>query len=283
MADIKGLAEKRTTIRVSSSIANFREALFNYLKLPEWHWWRNRHDRVIFFGLYHWKDYVRFFWHRGPKKVFWCGSDILAIRKTWWFILIILGLGQHYCENEVEQRYLKEAGIDAEIRPMFFDDPNNYPVTFQPSPNPQVWISVRPGRELEYGIDIVRRIAYRTRSIQYHVYGWEPDQGAWPMNMLFHGEVSNEELNNDIRYYQSALRLNKFDGFAEVLAKSVLLGQYPITAFIEYGNGITFCRDEDHLVNRLNRLKTRTLPNSGGRHYWLKQFERSKNEVIYNW
>jgi hypothetical protein len=74
--------------------------------------------------------------------------------------------------------------------------------------------------------------------------------------------------------YQCGLRLNKFDGFSEVTAKSVLMGQYPITT-IKYPH-IDTAYDPKELIRLLSLLKYRMEPNPE-REYWRE--ELSKNIV----
>ena len=67
--------------------------------------------------------------------------------------------------------------------------------------------------------------------------------------------------------------MNDFDGFAEVLAKSVLMGQYPISRiaypFIDYA------KDISSLIALLNDLHNKKEPNLEGRKYWLREFSKS--------
>ena len=110
---------------ISSSIANFREKLLKRMQLEEWSIF-TLFEPTIFFGLYHIGDYIRFLLHRGEKRVFWCGSDILNLQRSLWKILIHKAKARHFCENEVEEVALLKLGIKAEICPMIFDDPNKY-------------------------------------------------------------------------------------------------------------------------------------------------------------
>lgn len=242
--------------RCSGSIWNFHDKLVKRLQLPEWHWWRNRNDRVIFFGLYHWKDYLRFLWHRGQKKVFWCGSDILALQKHWfWQSLIIAQEAKHYCENEVEQKALSDMLIDSEIRPMIFDDPNKFEVSYKWSEFPKYFATYRKGREQEYGV-------------RDNLY------------IDFLEGLSEQEFNEKIKNYQGAIRFNKFDGFAETLAKSVLMGQWPISV-IPYPYMISF--SQGNFEKAWEKLKDKKQPNYEGREYWLKVFAESLKVIKEDW
>lgn len=249
----------RTVIRCSSSIANFHDKLQAYLKLDDWHWWRDRNERVIFFGLYHWKDYLRFIWHRGPKKVFWCGSDILNLQKVnkIWRRLIVYDLNSnHYCENTVECLALIECGIYPKIAPMLFDDPDKYPISYKWSDHPRLFATYHPGREEEY------------MPITY------PD-----ITYLY--DIEENSFNTVIKDYQGAIRFNHFDGFAETLAKSLLMGQYPL-AWIDY-LFVKKISDFAMLGEIFDWLKTKTEPNIEASNYWRKTLKENKDEVVSHW
>lgn len=239
----------RTVYYCSSSIANFRDKLHKRLGLEVWQWWKNRNDRVIFFGLYHWKDYLRFIWHRGQKKVFWCGSDILALEdRPIWQSLIRNSTAKHYCENHVEEYHLSSMGIIAFIEPMIFDDPNKFKISYKWSKKPKFFASYHSGREIEYN--------------------WHNN----PQVDFLEG-LSEQQFNEKIKSYQGAVRYNRFDGFAETLAKSVLMGQYPFSQ-IEYPHIFS-------MTEKVNSLPKQ--PNYEGRKYWLKVFQESLKELCEHW
>lgn len=238
--------------RCSSSLANFHDKLKAYLKLDEWHWWKNRNDRVIFFGLYHWKDYIRFIWHRGPKKVFWCGSDVIALNNSWWTVFIASQTeAKFYVENEVEYDELRKWWIGKlEIRPMLFDDPDKYQISYKWQKHTVFFATYHKGREKEYG--------YRNH----------PD-------LDFLEGLSEREFNEKIKNYSGAVRFNEFDGFAETLAKSVLMGQYPYSR-IKY----PYINQIEEGVSIIDLPKE---PNYEASNYWRKTLKENKDAVINNW
>lgn len=257
-----------TVIKVSSSIWNFHDKLQNYLQLSDWHWWRDRNKPAVFFGSYHYRDYLRFIWHRGPKKLFFCGSDILSLGDFWAYALTHCGKTKFYCENGIERSKLLDLAIDAEIRPLLFDDPDKYPISYKWSEKPNVFISGRAGRQNEDGLPILMEIK-------------EPLKESGIIFNYYDGSVSEEEYNNQIKEYQSCLRLNFFDGFSEAVAKSVLMGQYPITSIL-YPK-IDNARGTLELVQLLLALKNKKEPNIVASSYWRKTLKENMNEVINNW
>jgi len=245
--DTSGSAPSRWRGRYSSSIANFHEKLDKRLKL-------NRKFSLfaptIFIGMYHWVDYIRFIFHLGEKKIFWCGSDILALEKTWVKKLILGQNKQNFVENWVEFKKLDSFGSKhVNTIPMIFDDPDKYPICYKPSPTPRVFATYHKGREKEYGY-------------------FEHPQVDWFC------DLSEDEFNEKIKEYQGCIRLNRFDGFAESLAKSVLMGQYQYSAYIGYPgmeSRILFDQWLEKLANQpVNPLAI----------YWRRTLEESKQILL---
>ena len=249
-------------IKVSTSISNFREKLLARTGLKEY----RIHDifrPCIFFGLYHWVDYFYFILHRGKKKVFFCGSDILLIN---WIKRVVLQCitAKHYCENEVEYKALKKIGIESEIRPMIFDDPNKFKACFKPSGKfkPEVYMTCHDGRQKEYGVDKFKKIMELFPNLDYNIYYNAPEA----------------YFDEEIKRQYAAIRLNKFDGFAETLAKSVLMGQYPIS-WIPYPH-ITHVYDAKSLRKALEGLSKKKKPNYEARRFWLKKLDESLCNIL---
>ena len=252
--------------------------------MPEWDW-KDRYSAVYFFGMYHIGDYLRFLWHRGYKKVIWCGSDILNLRDNKiWQKIIHLRKARHLCENEVEAILLRSFGLETEVQPLCFDNPNQFEISYKHSNEPHVFVCCHPGGEETYGVNMIEGIAWATPDITYHIYGTEKEiwhyvdnpsvhfNRSTPINVIYHGKVSNEQFNKEIKNYQSGLRLNDFDGFAEVLAKSVLMGQWPISR-ISYP-WISYAPDTTALVQLLNSLKDKKEPNYDAVKFWKREFSK---------
>lgn len=180
---------------------------------------------------------------------------------------------------------MKRYGIHAEICPMIFSEASEFEVSFQPSVRPNVWVCVHPTREKEYGLELIEAIADQTPDVIFHVYGKSNPlhtlinlEYTHRYNIIYHGKVPEEQFNEEIKNYQAGLRLNTFDGFGEVLAKSVLMGQYPIS-YIYYPH-ITYTPTTDLLIKELNDLKNKTEPNFKGQKYWAETLQESLKEVL---
>lgn len=264
------MGEKWRSICVSSSISNFEGNLRRrYSNYGVWSW-RRTYNPTIFFGMYTPVDYLKLLLHFGRKKVFWCGSDILKLSGIW-RVLIATSRATHYCENVVEAKQLERLGIYAEVWPMLFDDPDAYPITFIPDylqkrdKHIRVFLCAHKGREFEYGVDVVQKIAPLLPNITFHIFGVDGNSTA---NVKFMGHVTSAIFDAMIDLCHAGLRLNAFDGFSEVVAKSILKGQYPIS-LISYPR-IDQVSDEKALINKLKMLQSKQEPNYKARDFWYQ-------------
>lgn len=259
-------------VRVSPSVINFKDKLKEVWGLSEWEGIYDKDQDVLFFGLYIKWDYDAYWAHQGKKTVFWCGSDIINLSNNWeWQRRVRLyPEAKHYCENEVEQKELEGMGIKAEIVQSFLDDVKKFPVSFKPTDRPHVFMSGHPNREEEYGFGLATRLAEKLPEFTFHLYGagYRGKVG----NIIIHGQVPEKDFNEEIKNYHCGLRPNFHDGFSEITAKSILLGQYPIS-FIPYKNIWNYTTEEE-LVRKLQEIKQISKPNLDGRKYWIKQLNR---------
>ena len=143
-----------------------------------------------------------------------------------------------------------------------------------------VYLATHKDRLEEYGIDRLYFIADKCNNLVFHVYGAEFPPYIHQKNIIFHGQVTEEQFNREIRNYHAAIRLNKFDGFSETVAKSILLGQYPITR-IKYP-GIDSFETEEELVILLKKLRHKKEPNPE-RIVWWARLEANLNKLIGDW
>ena len=285
------------TFRFSTSIQNFADRVKNKHDVYQWSFSKSLFDPTAFIGLYHGGDVIRFLIHRGPRLAFYCGGDILWLQnEPLWQWLIKKVKADHVCENEIEQKALYRMGIFARIHPiLFFDDWQKYPLSFKSSKNPHVWLTCHPGREREYGVELVEEIADQVPEITFHIFGikkpfheiwhdWYPANAggfgtmgtgevhnvrqATQSNIVYHGQVPSEEMDKMIRGYHCGLRTCEFDGCPHTVTKGILLGQYPINR-IPYPHTDSY-ETSEQLIKLLKNLKNKTKPNVQGREAWLK-------------
>lgn len=247
--------EKTYKLSVSCSIKPFREKAEKIWGLERYRFPWDIFKPVVFFGMYHRGDYLKYMLHMGENVIFWGGSDITNLLRDklhrllrFWFRNI-----DNYCENILEQEELARIGIEAEVIPSFLEDIDDFPVSFTPSDKPIVYISTRPEREDEYGLGLVRRLREKVPEVLF---------------VVFDGLTSPDEFNKMIKNYHCGLRPNEHDGFSEITAKSVLMGQYPITK-IKYPM-IDNYNTEEELIALLKDLKNKKEPNYQARDYYRK-------------
>lgn len=258
---------------VSSSISNWREKIRARYKLKDYIWWKHWNKSVVFFGLYNPVDYFKFFLNRGNKTIVWCGSDVL--QAGWLFrILQIMPKVKHICESKVEWGVLSLMLQRSDVmrQPLFFGDPNKYPISYKFSNNPQVFMHINKNAGTESGLQTILDIADKVPEVTFHIYGRVSEPKVL-FNIVFHGFVPEDQFNEEIKEYQGALRLHEFDGFADTVAKSALMGQWPITA-IRYPM-ISQASDKTRLIFQLKRLSRRKRPNYKASNYYYKVFTKS--------
>ena len=273
---------------ISQSISNFKEKILKRVGLPEYQKGDKKH--LLLFGLYRPKDYLLYLFHRRRITVIWCGSDILHFQKRWWIRPFVrLRRAKHICENDVERDLLRKYDIHAEVKYIFYENPDNFPVSFKPSKTPHVFLHCHAGKDPDFaarqsGLDVIEKIARKVPEVTFHIYGrkipfhqvyWtngtlnNRDYVGLP-NVVYHGHVPKEQFNKEIKNYHAGLRLHKFDGCSEVMAKSILLGQYPITQI--YYPYIDQVSSEEELIRMLKNLCKKDKPNPA-RNYWYHTFQ----------
>lgn len=244
---------------------------------------------TVFFGIYGLPDFYALWRHKGERHVLWAGTDIIHLKNQYWLEdqggirIDSTGIGywinKHcasWCENQVEQNLLKECGIEAKIQPSFLGDINKFEVSFKPGN--KVYASVSGDNFEQYGWYKIPDLAKKNPEIEFHLYGNTKDPlfmefpnlgGGRYQNVFVHGRVSKEQMNSEIKEMQGALRLTEFDGFSEVLAKSILWGQWPIS-LIDYPYILK--------PNQIKEVLSTHVPNLAGRDFYRERL----NNYLWN-
>ena len=209
-------------------------------------------DPTVFFGLYGLPDFYTLWRHPGKKWIFWAGSDIRHFRNGYWLdkkgytrmsssalATWISDNCESWVENEVERRALGELKIQAKVCPSFLGDVNDFPVSYKHSKTPKLYTSVSGDDFTLYGWDRIDALALKNPDVEFHLYGNTVEWQKTQKNIFVHGRVPSEIMNAEIKDMQGALRLTQFDGFSEIIAKSVLMGQWPIS-YISYDYMLQF-------------------------------------------
>lgn len=236
-------------------------------------------EPCVFCGLYGLPDFFHMWRYKGKKYIWWTGSDIRHFMAGYWLdqtgkIRVepkplaewISKNCESWVENEVEAKALKKFGIKSHVCPSFLGRFKHFKVTYKWQKRPQVFASVSGDDFKLYGWDKIEVLAKKNPQIDFHLYGNTVKAPfKFGKNVTVHGRVPKEVFNEETKKMQGGLRLVPFDGFSEVIAKSVLRGQYPIST-IKYKH----CLQPDQ-IGRLTKLKR---PNLAGRNYYLKKLNK---------
>jgi hypothetical protein len=195
---------------------------------------------TVFFGLYGLPDFYALWRHKGEKAILWAGSDISNFINNYWLDnkgkikIDNKGMAEwinKYCENWVENiveyKTLLKLGIKSKICPSFLGNINN----FKPqklNKEKRYYSSVSGNNFKLYGWDKINKIAQKNPDIKYYLYG-NTKKWTAPKNVIIRGRISNKIMNNEIKTMTGAIRMTEFEGCSEIIVKSVLWGQKPIS------------------------------------------------------
>lgn len=233
----------------------------------------------LFFGVYGLPDFFSLWRHRGKKYILWAGSDIRHFINGYWLDTKgeirfdpeplaewISKNCESYVENGVEAEALRVFGIESKIVPSFLGNLEDYQVEYRHNSRPMVYLSVSGDDFSLYRWDLIEEIADKC-GVDFHLYGNTKEWTSKHSNVFVHGRIPQEQMNEEIKHMQCGLRVLEFDGFSEILAKSVLWGQYPIS-YIGYPHIDSF-KSNGELVEKLNNLVNMQTPNLKARDYYL--------------
>lgn len=258
----------------------------------EYVWWKHLFRPTVFFGMYDLRDFLALFFHRGKKWVLWAGSDVRNVDQGFlfndgklktlsllfkdWFrswIIRTVNTAENWTENNWEKETLEKNGVHVEgVQQSFMGDVNKFPICYVKSSIPacHAYLSASEGRQEEYGWGIIERIAGYLPWVTFHLYGakWTTN---YP-NVVVHGRVPKELMNKQIEHFHIGLRLNETDGFSEILAKAVLMGQYAIGK-VEHPHIPSFSNDMD-LIVKIHKISKNKEVNYSARSYYLKNLNK---------
>ncbi len=239
---------------------------------------------TIFMGLYGLPDFYSLWRHKGGKAILWCGSDIQHFINGYWLdsngeIRLdsqplaewINKNCESYVENGVEHEALMVMGIESKIVPSFMGNIEDYDISYTHNTRPKVYLSVSGDNIAMYGWELIEKIANHC-DVDFYLYGNTVEWKSKHHNVFVRGRVPKEVMNAEIKDMQCGLRPLEFDGFSEILAKSILWGQYPIS-YISYPHIDSYTSNEG-LISLLNSLVEKTSPNIKAREYYLAHLNR---------
>lgn len=240
----------------------------------------NNKDQTCFFGMYSFNDFISLWRHKGRKAILWAGTDIQYFLRGYWldeegkmklnpFDLAswIDTYCDNYVENDLEQSALRSVGIRSKVVPSFLGDVNKYKISFKPGN--KLYTSVSGNDFKLYGWDKIFKLAEDNPDIEFYLYGNTTFFDISLPNVHMKGRVSQAQMNKEIKNMQGALRLTESDGFSEIIAKSVLMGQWPVS-LIEYPHMLK--------LSEIRGILSQSEPNLEGRKYYLEKL----NKYIWN-
>lgn len=228
----------------------------------------------VFFGLYGFPDFWSLWRHKGKRWILWAGSDIQHFLAGYFLDPVgkirihptqlspwIDTYCESYVENEVEQQALRSVGIRSKVVPSFLGDVTQFSVKYEPKERPKLYTSVSGDNFDLYGWTKIHKLAVENPEIEFHLYGNNAPWETSLSNVIVHGRVSKKQMNEEISEMQGAIRLTSFDGFSEILCKSILMGQWPVSV-IEYPHMLS--------LSVIGLIHNCSVPNLRGREHYLR-------------
>lgn len=194
----------------------------------------------VFFGLYGLPDFYALWRHEGKKWILWAGSDIRHFLGGYWLdeageVLIepsplatwIRRNCESWVENDAEKKALEDVGIESSVCPSFLGNVDNF-TPQEISEEPRYYSSVSGNDFGLYGWDAINAAAEKNPRITYYLYG---NTVPWhgPQNVVVRGRMPKEAMNEEIKSMTGAMRMVAFEGCSELIVKSVLWGQRPVS------------------------------------------------------
>jgi len=236
----------------------------------------DKEETCVFAGCYGLPDFMAVRQHKGKKYLFWAGSDIRHLQGGYWIDdkgyirLPSNGIAKYldtacenWCENEAERKALEWMGIHAKVCPSFLGDVNKFEVTYKHSKRPKLYSSVSGDEFVTYGWYRILELAKKYDDVEFHLYG-NTDHFEGAENVIVHGRVPIEQMNEEIKDMQGCIRLLPLEGFSEIVAKSLLMGQYPVSE-IAY----PYCL----ALDEIGKIALLEEPNTG-RDYYIKELNQ---------
>lgn len=235
------MANDEWRLRVAPSLGGgFAGSPYDVWNIKEYNPDIDSDKNLCAFGLYGLPDFYALWRHKGRKAILWAGSDIKHFVNGYWLedgggirmspyalATWINKYCENWVENEVEWAELKKVGIDAKICPSFLGNVDDFK-TQKLDKEERYYSSVSGDDFKTYGWDKINEIAEATPHVKYYLYG---NRKPWkaPKNVIVRGRVPHEVMNEETRSMTGAIRMTEFDGCSELIVKSVLWGQKPIS------------------------------------------------------
>lgn len=246
---------------------NARRLLDLHHYVPSLH----KNEPVWFFGLYFDSDYHVLQTHQGKKIINWRGADTLRILDRSDRLDIIKNIeALHICQASHQKALLEKLGVKSIVRPM--TNTPFYQIHLKPLPSngSNILVYWRSGDDKYIQAPLFFEIASKCPDTKFHIVGQEdPDrfQKNGMDNILFHGYVSQQTLDELMDACNGTIRPWIWDGNPNIQTKMLLKGRYAAhSCQFEY---VTQCATASEYIDWINDLKQVTQPNLKAREWWL--------------
>lgn len=252
----------------SRGIEHFGKKLIEELGFRKYNPQTDYEKRVLFDGIYYQEDIDAIKNHKGEKVIYWNGSDtLLVIRNNAWLNEIAKANATNWCQSEWQVEVLRRMGINAVFYPVFFGNLGKYKISYKPSKTVNMYMNCHPGREKEYGLDVVRKLAEQVKDVKFHVYGIDDKSTK---NLIFHGWVDENIMDEEISHFQGAIQ-GPVDGVSHTIIKSIMMGQYPTAMGKVYE--LPYSPDIPALKKHIEYMKQQKKPNEELRNKMLNYYK----------
>jgi 2-polyprenyl-3-methyl-5-hydroxy-6-metoxy-1,4-benzoquinol methylase len=256
----------------SQGIAHHGEKMRRMLGLDHYVPSIHINEPVWFFGLYFDQDYLQVLGHQGKKIINWRGSDTFQLKASPARLRLIKDIcALHVCQSDRQQAVLAEFGIKSIVRSMINEVTGNITVTPFPEDRTRILVFWKRGIDDFIRADLFFEITSKSQDVEFHIVGDEdPNRfiGAGKENLIYHGFLSEQELNGLMDRCKGTLRPWISDGTPNIQTKMVLKGRY--AAHSCQFEKVALCRTVDDYVAWIEWLKGVTVPNLEARDWWLR-------------
>lgn len=236
---------------------------------------------TVFFGVYGFPDFFALWRHKGTRMILWAGSDIRHLRDGYFLnskgtirispAEICKWINEYcisYVENKEEQEVMSELGIDTRVVPSFLGNVEDFPMKYKHEKRPRVYVSVSGDDFKLYKWKLIDSVAKEIPWIDFYLYGNNQSFYTANENVFVMGRMDQEQMDKQINSMTAGLRMLPLEGCSEVIVKSALWGQWPISR-ISYPP-VSHAKNKEDLIILLKQLKDKGSPNLEAREWFLE-------------
>lgn len=211
---------------------------------------------TLFFGCYNANEYKAILNHKGPRVLYWGGSDILYMGKHQFKfpndLVHIVGCKRNYNE-------LMKYGIEPLIRPVCELDPDLFKIA---SLGKCVYTYLPRKRAVFYGLDMVRQVAQQLPHITFLLARYAPKPKPFSNAEVF-PLLNIEGLKRLYLRSCCSIRPTRHEGTSQSNMELMLMGRR--TGYPHDSHWGVQCNTVEQYVNFIKKEQTRTEPHKEAR------------------